>query len=129
MIFRNGVSVSCPSSGQIFLCPASIAGVPFRRELNSDPRTAYYSYTFSTACEGQRPCCVCPPCMFKTKPHFLQGTCSVFFVVLCHHTTNTPITSGTRTGRTALLQWTLDSEPIMFVGFVVCACSRHALGF
>jgi len=27
-----------------------------------------------------------------------------------------------------LPQLTLDSEPIMFVGIVVCACSRHALG-
>jgi len=31
--------------------------------------------------------------------------------------------------RTALSQWTLDLEPIMFVGIIVCACSRHALGF
>jgi len=33
------------------------------------------------------------------------------------------------TFRTALSQWTLDSEPIMFVGtmILVCLCSRHAL--
>jgi len=32
------------------------------------------------------------------------------------------------TTRTALPQWTLDSEPIMFVDVMVCACSRHACG-
>jgi len=35
------------------------------------------------------------------------------------------------TNWTALSQWTLDSEAIMFVGtmIVVCLCSRHALHF